>query len=64
MRKSVSFVWDEACQKAFKDIKEYFTKPPAMVALISANYPYFMDHSLSALLAKRMMKASSKPSST
>ena len=34
MRKDVSFVWDEPCQKAFEDIKEYLTKPPVLVAPI------------------------------
>jgi len=30
--KVVSFVWDEACQEAFEDIKEYLTRPPVLVA--------------------------------
>jgi len=32
MKKGVSFVWDEVCQKAFEDIKEYLTRPPVLVA--------------------------------
>ena len=35
MKKGVSFVWDEAYQKAFEDIKEYLTKPLVLVALVS-----------------------------
>ena len=31
MKKGVSFVWDNACQKAFEDMKEYLTKPPILV---------------------------------
>jgi len=57
MKKGVSFVWDKACQKAFKDIKEYLTKPPVLVALTSGKpfllYIRAMDHSLGALLAQR-----------
>jgi len=34
MKKGVSFIWDEACQKTFEDIKEYLTKPPILVAPI------------------------------
>ena len=35
MKKDVSFIWDETYQKAFKDIQEYLTKPPVLVALVS-----------------------------
>jgi len=35
MKKGVSFIWDEACQKAFKDFKEYLIKPPVLVAPVS-----------------------------
>jgi len=34
MKKGISFVWDEARQKAFEDIKEYIIKHPVLVALI------------------------------
>ena len=46
---------NEACQKAFEDIKEYLTKPPILVAPVSGKpfllYVQGMDHSLGALLA-------------
>ena len=32
MKKGVSFVWDQACQEAYEDIKRYLTKPPVLVA--------------------------------
>ena len=32
MKKRVSFVWDNACQQAFKEIREYLTHPPVLVA--------------------------------
>ena len=57
MKKGVSFVWDEACQKAFEDIKEYITKPPVLVAPILGItfllYVQAMDHSLGAFLAQK-----------
>jgi len=57
MKKDVSFIWDEACQKAFEDIKEYLTKPPVLIAPVSRT-PFFfyvraMDHSLGALLTQK-----------
>ena len=57
MKKGVSFIWDKACQEAFKDIKEYLTKPPVLMALTSGKsfllYVKAMDHSLGALLAQK-----------
>jgi len=48
---------NEACQKAFEDIKEYLTKPPILVAPVSGKpfllYVQGMDHSLGALLAQK-----------
>jgi len=38
MKKGVSFVWDEAYQNAFEDIKEYLTKPPVLVAPVSGKH--------------------------
>jgi len=32
MKKGVSFVWDQACQEAYENIKRYLTKPPVLVA--------------------------------
>ena len=56
MKKGVSFVWDEACPKAFEDIKEYLTKPPVPVALVLEKsfllYVRAMNHSLGTLLAQ------------
>jgi len=55
-KKGVSFVWDDTCQKAFEDIKEYLTKPPVLAAPVSGKsfllYVRAMDHSLGALLAQ------------
>jgi len=57
MKKGVSFVWDEACQKAFEDIKEYLTKPLVLVAPFSEKlfllYVRVMNHSLGVLLAQK-----------
>ena len=55
MKNDVSFVWDEACQKAFEDIKKCLTKPPVPIALILGRsfllYMRAMDHSLGTLWA-------------
>ena len=55
MKKGVTFVWDEACQQTFDEIKEYLTNPPIIVAPVSGRpfllYVRAMDHSLGALLA-------------
>ena len=57
MKKGASFVWDQACQEAYEDIKRYLTKPPVLVAPTSRKpfllYAKAMDHSLSALLAQK-----------
>jgi len=57
LKKGVSFVWDKACQEAFEDIKEYFTKLPVLVVPTSGKlfllYVKAMDHSLDALLAQK-----------
>jgi len=57
MKKGVSFVCDEACQKVFEDIKNYLTKPPFLVAPISGKlfllYVQAMDYYLGALLAQK-----------
>jgi len=56
MKKGVSFVWDDACQKAFEDIKAYLTKHPVLVSPVSGKlfllYVRAMDHSLGVVLAK------------
>ena len=55
MKKDASFVWDQACQETYEDIKRYLTKPPVLVAPTSRKsfllYVKAMDHSLGALLA-------------
>ena len=57
MKKGVSFVQAEACQKAFEDVKEYLTKPPVLAAPVSGKsfllYMQPMNHSLGALLAQK-----------
>ena len=35
MKKGVSFVLDNVCQKVFEEIKEYLTHPPVMVTPVS-----------------------------
>jgi len=35
MKKSVSFIWDNTCQEAFKEIKKYLTHPPILVVPVS-----------------------------
>ena len=55
MKKGVSFIWDDACQQAFEEIKRYLTHPPILTASVSEKsfliYVRSMDHSLRALLA-------------
>jgi len=57
MKKGVSFFWDDACQKAFEDIKAHLTKPPILVSFVLRKqfllYVRAMDHSLGALLAQK-----------
>ena len=54
MKKGVSFV-NDACQKAFDDIKAYLTKPSIMSSSVSGKpflfYARATNHSLGALLA-------------
>ena len=56
MKKGVSFIWDEACQQAFEEIKRYLTQPPILIAPVSGKpfliYVRAMDHSLGAYLAQ------------
>jgi len=40
MRKGVSFIWDDACQQAFKEIKLYLTHPPILTASVSGKLIY------------------------
>jgi len=35
MKKGVSFIWDDACQQAFEEIKRYLTQPPVLTASVS-----------------------------
>ena len=57
MKKGVSFVWDDACQKAFEDIKAYLTKSPILASLVAGKpvllYVRAMDHYLGALLTQK-----------
>jgi len=57
MKKGVSFIRDDACQKAFEDIKEYLTKPPVLASSVSGKpflfYVTAMDHSLGTLLVQK-----------
>jgi len=55
-KEGYSFIWDEACQQAFEEIKRYLTQPPVLTAPVSGipflMYVRVMDHSLGALLAQ------------
>jgi len=48
IKKGVSFVWDDACQNAFKDIKTYLTKPPVLISPVTGKpfllYVRAMNH--------------------
>ncbi|XP_020245255.1 uncharacterized protein LOC109823389 [Asparagus officinalis] len=56
MKKGVFFMWDEACQKAFEEIKQYLSNPPILVAP-RLGKPFLIyiratDHALAGLLAQ------------
>jgi len=57
MKKGVSIVWDDTCQKTFEDIKEYLTKNPVLESSVSEKpfllYVRAMYHSLGALPAQK-----------
>ena len=52
----MSFIWDDACQQAFEEIKQYLTNPPVLVAPVLGKpfliYVRAIDHSLGTLLAQ------------
>jgi len=56
MKKGVSFVWDNAFQEAFEEIKEYLIYTLVLVVPVSGKpfllYVRVMDHSLGALPAQ------------
>ena len=56
MKKGVSFIWDDAFQQAFEEIKRYLTHPPVLTVPVSEKpfqiYVRAMNHSLGALLAQ------------
>jgi len=56
MKKGVSFIWDNACQQAFEEIKRYLTHPPVLIAPVSGKtfliHLQAMNHYLEALLAQ------------
>src|SRR5436853_959619 len=57
LKKGVTFVWDQACQNAFEEIKQYLTSPPVLVPPTQGK-PFFlyvraMERSLGALLAQK-----------
>ena len=35
MKKGISFVWDDACQNVFENIKTYLIKPPVLVSPVA-----------------------------
>jgi len=42
MKKGVSFIWDDACQQAFEEIKRYLTQPPVLTAPVSGKLFLYM----------------------
>ena len=60
MRKGENFVWDEACQNAFDNIKKYLLNPPVLGAPIPGKplilYIVAQERSLGALLAQEQEK--------
>src|SRR4051812_13112232 len=57
MRKGVTFVWDQACQDAFNEIRHYLTTPPFLVPPTHGK-PFFLyvrsvKHLLGALLTQK-----------
>nr|XP_011465143.1 PREDICTED: uncharacterized protein LOC101299390 [Fragaria vesca subsp. vesca] len=56
MKKDVPFKWDQACQNAFDNIKEYLLKPPVLMAPIKGRplilYIAALERSLGAMLAQ------------
>lgn len=56
MKKDVPFVWDQACQNAFEEIKQYLLRPPILMAPITGKslilYVAALERSLGALLAQ------------
>ncbi|KAL0331718.1 UNVERIFIED_CONTAM: hypothetical protein Sangu_1717300 [Sesamum angustifolium] len=57
MKKDVPFQWDEACDKAFKNIKSYLMKPPVWVAPVPGSplilYVAAQECSIGILLAQK-----------
>ena len=55
-KKDVPFVWDNACQEAFDNIKQYLLHPPTLAAPITGKplilYTAAATESLGALLAQ------------
>ncbi|KAI0519707.1 hypothetical protein KFK09_007166 [Dendrobium nobile] len=55
-KKNAKFIWDEKCQSAFENIKQYLTNPPVLAAPIPGRplilYTAALDESLGALLAQ------------
>ncbi|XP_020254032.1 uncharacterized protein LOC109831104 [Asparagus officinalis] len=56
MKKGISFIWDEAFQKAFKEIKQYLSNLPILVAPKLGKsfliYIRVIDHALAGLLGQ------------
>jgi len=54
MKKGLSFVWNDAYQQAFEEIKQCLMLPPVLIAPVSEKsfliYIRAIDHSLEALL--------------
>ncbi|PKU85203.1 putative mitochondrial protein [Dendrobium catenatum] len=55
-KKDTKFVWDEKCQNAFDNIKQYLSNPPVLAAPFPGKplilYTASLDESLGALLAQ------------
>src|SRR5436190_22837401 len=68
MRKGVTFVWDQACQDVFDEIKHYPTTPPVLVPPTQGNPSSSMCDQWSIhwelFLPRKVTKVTNKPSTT
>jgi len=62
MKKGVSFVWDNACQKAFEDTQKPLVLGSPITGRPFLLYVRVIDHSLGALLIQKNDEGANKPS--
>ncbi|KAG9450039.1 hypothetical protein H6P81_010004 [Aristolochia fimbriata] len=65
MKKDTPFEWDESCQRAFQNIKDYLMKPPVLIAPVPGKplllYVAAQEKSLGALLAQNDDQGKERP---